>query len=175
MTRLLLVALLALAATTAHAQTTSIDVGALDTYFQEEAKVEVNLKGSLLRLLVEASREDEPEFAEMISGLTAVTVRVYPLASAGNDLIPELGRLGDTLEDAGWSTLLRVRGDDEDPGDVWIYVLDDGEVFNGLTVMATDPEEDDAAFVVIDGQIDPAQIGRLSSRFGGVDLNEVGQ
>lgn len=173
MKQLLLIGLVALASPAALAQNATIDVRTLDSYFQEEAKVEVNLRGSLLRLLVEASREDEPEFAEMVSGLTAVTVRVYPLTSATSDILSELRRLGDTLEDDGWSTLLRVRGDEDDPGDVWIYVRDTGDAFNGLTVMATDPEEDDAAFVMIDGLIDPAQIGRLSSRFGGVDLDDV--
>lgn len=173
MIRLLLFGLLALGATAASAQTTAVDVRALDSFFQDEPKVEVNLKGSLLRLLVEASREDEPEFADMVSGLTGVTVRVYDLATAGADLLPRLGRLGDTLEDDGWSTLVRVRGDDEDPDDVWVYVLDNGEAFNGLTVMALDHEEGSVSFVLIDGLIDPAQIGRLSSRFGGVDVDDM--
>ena len=174
MTRLLLFGLLlALAAPALHAQTTSIDVRALDSFFQREPKVEVNLKGSLLRLVVEASREDEPEFAEMVSGLNAVTVRVYDLASALDGLTDRLSRLGSDLEANGWSTLVRVRGDeDEDEDDVWIYVLDDGSVIDGLAVMALDHDEDSVSFVLIDGTIDPSQIGRLSARFGGPDLDD---
>lgn len=173
---LLAAALVALAAPIATAQSGPIDVRNLDSFFQDEAKVEVNLKGSLLRLIVEASREDEPEFAEMVSGLNAITVRVYDLDSAFGDLGSRLGQLGDDLEGQGWSTLVRVRGDadgEDDRDDVWIYVLDDGEVFNGLAVMALDHAENDVSFVLIDGSIDPAQIGRLTSRFGGPDLDDV--
>ncbi len=165
--------LLALVAPALHAQT-SIDVGALDSFFQTEPKVEVNLKGSLLRLIVEASREDEPEFAEMVRGLNAVTVRVYDLDSALGGLDGRLSRLGSDLEANGWSTLVRVRADaDEDDEDVWIYVLDDGSVIDGLAVMSLDRTEGDVSFVLIDGTIDPAQIGRLSARFGGPDIDGV--
>ena len=178
MTRPLLTLLAAAAlgaAAPAAPQRVPIDVRALDTYFNDEPRVEVNLKGSLLRLLVEASREDEPEFAEMVSGLTGVTVRVYDLDTAVDGLTTRLSRFGDDLEDQGWSTLVRVRGeagtDDED--DVWIYVLDDGDVFGGLAVMSLDHTDEQVAFVLIDGVIDPSQIGRLSSRFGGPDLDDI--
>ena len=162
-----------LAAPALHAQT-SIDVRTLDSFFQSEPKVEVNLKGSLLRLIVEASREDEPEFADMVQGLNAVTVRVYELDSAFDGITDRLSRLGSDLEANGWSTLVRVRGgEDDDEDDVWIYVLDDGSAFGGLAVMSLDHTEGDVSFVLIDGTIDPSQIGRLSSRFGGPDLDDV--
>lgn len=173
-----LLALLALLAVpTVAAQPTTLDVRALDALFASEATVEVNLKGSLLRLIVEASREDEPEFAEMVSGLNAVTVRVYEEATALGGLDAELDRLAASLETNGWSTLVRVRGgttdEGEDEGDVWVYVYDDGSVIGGLAVMAVDPAEGDVSFVLIDGVIDPAQIGRLTSRFGGPDLGDA--
>lgn len=176
MTRFFAVAALAaLSAAPALAQPRPLNVRDLDAYFQDEPRVEVNLKGSLLRLLVEASREDEPEFADMVSDLNAVTVRVYDLDTAVGDLALRLGDLGDDLEDQGWSTLVRVRGEagGDDEEDVWIYVLDDGEAFGGLAVMSLDPTENQVAFVLIDGVIDPSQIGRLSSRFGGPDIDEV--
>lgn len=174
MTRFLLViALAAIAAQPALAQPKSIDVRDLDAFFQDEPKVEVNLKGSLLRLVVEASREDEPEFADMVNGLNAVTVRIYDLDTALGDLENQLSGLGDNFEDDGWSTLVRVRADEEDQDDVWIYVLDDGAMFGGLAVMALDHEDNQVAFVLIDGLIDPAQIGKLSSRFGGVDIEDA--
>lgn len=162
---------LGLAAPLAGAQT-PLDVRALDSYFDREARVEVNLRGSLLRLAVEATRDKEPEVAEIVDGLNAVTVRIYELASARGDLSSRLSAIGDGFEDAGWFTFVRVRGNEEDPEDVWIYVREEGDVFGGMAVMSVDPEDEEVAFILIDGLIDPEQVGRLSSRFGGPDLDE---
>lgn len=171
--RLLTLALLcALAAPLASAQTgPPLDVRTLDSYFDRDAKVEVNLRGSLLRLAVEATRDKEPEVAEIVNGLNSVTVRIYELASARGDLSSQLSAIGDGFEAAGWFTFVRVRGDEDDPEDVWIYVREDGDLFGGMAVMSVDHNDEEAAFILIDGLIDPAQVGRLSSRFGGPDLD----
>ena len=161
----------------AAAQPALLDLGRLDALFGEEPTVEVNLRGSLLRLASATLQEDEPETAALIEGLDAVTVRIYPLSSALADLDGDLTALGRQFEADGWQTFVRVRNTDRSGGedaqneDVWIYVRDEGDAFGGLVVMALDPDEDHAAFVVIDGRIEPDQIGRLSSRFGSVNLD----
>ena len=173
MRRLPLLFLALLAVPIASAQTSiPFDVRTLNDYFDQEPKVEVNLRGSLLRLAVEATSESEPEIADMVRGLNAVTVRVYPLESARDGLSAQLSSIGDRFESDGWFTFVRVRGDEEDPEDVWIYVRDEGEVFGGMVVMALDYEDQEAAFILIDGLIDPAQVGRLSARFGGPDTDD---
>lgn len=164
--------LIGLLAPITSAQTIPLDVRTLDSYFDREAKVEVNLRGSLLRLAVEATRESEPEVAEIVDGLNAVTVRIYELTSARETLSSRLSTIGDSFEDAGWFTFVRVRGDEEDPEDVWIYVREDGDSFGGMAVMALDHADEEVAFILIDGLIDPEQVGRLSARFGGPDLDE---
>jgi hypothetical protein len=168
-----------LAAPGAAAQPSLLDLDRLDAFFDEEPTVEVNLRGSLLRLASAALQEDEPETAALIEGLDAVTVRVYPLSSAVADLASDLSNVGRQFEAEGWQTFVRVRNtgrntddpDDEGDGDedVWIYVREEGEAFGGLVVMALDPGEDHAAFVLIDGLIEPDQIGRLS-RFRDFDF-----
>lgn len=171
--RLFALALLcSLALPAAQAQSIPLDIRSLDSYFDTEPRVEVNLRGSLLRLAVEATRDSEPEVAEIVNGLNAVTVRIYELASARADLSSQLSSIGNSFEDAGWFTFVRVRGDDEDPEDVWIYVREEGDAFGGMAVMAVDPEDEEVAFILIDGLIDPAQVGRLSTRFGGPDLDD---
>ena len=172
MKRFALFLLSVLAVPIASAQSSiPFDVRSLDAYFDEAPNVEVNLRGSLLRLAVEATSESEPEIADMVRGLNAVTVRVYPLESARDNLSAQLGSIGQRFESDGWFTFIRVRGDEEDPEDVWIYVRDEGEVFGGMVVMALDYEDQEAAFILIDGLIDPAQVGRLSARFGGPDTD----
>lgn len=174
MRRLIATLAVALLAPLAQAQTPPpLDLRTLDAFFDREPKVEVNLRGSLLRLAVEATRESEPDVAELVDGLNAVTVRVYPLDAARNDLVGQLTEIGHSFEDAGWFAFVRVRGDEEDPEDVWIYVRDEGESFGGMAVMALDHDDQEAAFILIDGRIDPAQVGRLSARFGGPDTDRA--
>jgi len=158
-----------------------ISVADLDALFDVEPRVEVNLRGALLRLAAAAATEDEPEAAAMLNGLRGVTVRIYPSPPDVRGLAVErFSELGRRLERDGWLTLVRVRSlplsyqDDEDgdsDGDVWIYVRDDGDVFQGMTVLAVDSDDENAVFVYIDGAIDPTQVANLSRRFAHVDVD----
>ena len=153
-----------------------MSVADLDRLFGTEPQVEVNLRGSLLRLAAEASRQDSPEAALMLDGLRAVTVRIYPTAETGAErAISSLSRLAGQFEADGWFTLVRVRAlpdSDNEDGDVWIYVREDGDAFDGMAVLAMDRDEGTAVFVHIDGTIDPTQVGELSRRFARVDLDD---
>ena len=175
MKRLLLSALGALAfALPAAAQPV---VGAdLDALFDSEPQVEVNLRGSLLRLAAAATREDEPETAAMIDGLEGITVRIYPAPAAERTLaVDRLSGIATRFESDGWLTLVRVRSlpdsPVEDDGDVWVFVRDEGDVFGGLAVMAYDDDDENAVFVLIDGIIRPDDIGALTRRFSTVNVD----
>lgn len=153
-----------------------VDVAALDALFGTPPSVEVNLRGSLLKLAAEATRAEEPETAGMLDGLRAVTVRVYPSGANPVQTVSRLTDIGHQFEADGWWTLVRVRSlpDDEDAeGDVWIYVRDAGDAFDGMAVMAVEKEEQNAVFVLIDGTIDPSQVGALAQRFARVDVDDA--
>ena len=175
MKRLLLSAALALA-TLAPAAAQPIDFDSLDQLFESPPQVEVNLRGSLLRLASQAASGESPEAAAMIDGLRSVTVRIYPSPSDVRGLaVQRFTTLGQRLETDGWFTLVRVRsveGAEDDDGDVWVYVRDDGDSFDGMAVMAVDTDDDTAVVVFIDGTIDPSQVGELSRRFARVDLDD---
>lgn len=159
-----------------------ISADELDDLFEVEPRVEVNLRGSLLRLASAAAGEEDPAAAAMLDGLRAVTVRIYPSPPDVRGLAVErFSELGRRLERAGWLTLVRVRslpdrddedGDDDTDGDVWIYVRDDGDVFDGMAVLAVDEQDENAVFVFIDGTIDPTQVAALSRRFANVDVDD---
>ena len=154
---------------TTLAQPNALSSSNLDALFNQEARVEVNLRGAILRLVAEASRNDEPEFASMVDDLRGVYVRQYALSSARSGAAGQIRELARSFERDGWETLVRVRADDED---VFIYLDTAGDVINGLVVMSLDHAEDEATFVTIDGRIDPAQIGRLGSRFNVPELED---
>ena len=169
MLRLLtLLALVAIAAPAA-AQPSYFSPDQIDRLFNDEPKVEVNLRGSLLSLAAAATRNDEPETAALIEGLNAITVRVYELQSLTRSLTDNLSDIGNAFERDGWDPFVRVR---EDSTQAWIYVLSQGDAFGGMALMAVDLSDEQVAFVMIDGFIEPEMIGRLSSRFGNVDLDE---
>ena len=174
MTRFLLaLALSALFLPAARAQPASVfDAAALDALFDHAPKVEVNLHGALLRLAASASEGDDEGAGAMLRGLRSIVVRVYSLAAARAGLADRLSSLGSALEGSGWTTLVRVRPDGDEDDDVWVYVREAGDAFDGMAVMSLDHDGGDASFVFIDGPIDPSQVGSLGTRFGGVSLDD---
>ena len=181
MKRLLLALALAapLGAAPTGASAQPVDAAALDALFDTPPSVEVNLRGSLLKLAAEATRADEPEAALMLDGIRAVTVRIYPVGADPTRAARRLADVGQRFEADGWWTFVRVRSRPDDPdgeGDVWIYVRDAGDAFDGMAVMAVGGQDDDddengAVFVLIDGTIDPSQVGALARRFADVDVD----
>ena len=161
----------------ARAQST-FDVTRLDQLFDAQPMVEVNLRGSLLKLAAAAAGEDEPDVAMMLNGLRSVTVRIYSTDGQRPRFLSSMNGIGQTFEQDGWMTMVRVRSQPDSPndeGDVWVYVLDDGDSFGGMAVMAIADDEEDgtenAVFVHIDGTISPADVAQLSKRFGNVSFS----
>lgn len=145
-----------------------------ESMFDGPPLVEVNLRGSLLKLASAAASGEAPDAAAMLDGVRSVTVRVFPQGAARSGLQSSLDAFGEQFERTGWYTMVRVRpnpADSTENDDVWVYVRDDGDLFDGLAVMAVDDEDETAVFVMIDGTIDPAQVAALSRRFANVRLD----
>jgi hypothetical protein len=138
-----------------------LDLNVIESWFDEEASIEVNVQGALLNLVMEASRHEDEELADMIGKLKGVYVRGYDVtADQVADISNRTGRLARTLSDRGWETVVRVREDDER---VDVFMRTEQNRIAGLVVMVVDPEE--TIFVNIVGEIDPADIGRIGGRF----------
>ncbi len=140
-----------------------VDFEAMNTFGDLESTVEVFIKGPLLRMAVEAVREEEPELAKMLSGLKLIRVHVFEIDHRmGKDLIEKSEKLSKALEDKGWEMAVRVREEDED---VHIYMLPGkGDNIDGLVVMVV-TDDDEAVFINVVGTIDPVQIGRIGHSF----------
>lgn len=148
------------------------DFDVIPQTIQLEPNVEVNIKGSLLRLAAEATVREDPELADMLRGLKLIRVFSYE----GDGWTDEqrqtftglARRIGGQLDDKGWDMVARVRDAGEQ---VMVYIRDINEVVEGMVVMVVDEEE--AVFVNITGTIDPAQIGRIGSRFDIDALDDI--
>ncbi|NNE34815.1 MAG: DUF4252 domain-containing protein [Rhodothermales bacterium] len=148
-----------------------VDVDRMNSWFDEEATVEVNVKGALLNMIAEASRYEDPDLARMLHRLKAIQVRAYELSSS--DFGRASGRLKDfgrSLEQDGWETVVRARQDDEH---VEMYLRSRGDRITGMVVLGVDRSDAEAVMVNIVGEIDPDEIGRIGRKFnfGVLDKN----
>ena len=135
-----------------------VSIEELGIFPREDLSVEINLDGAILRMVAEATRGDDPAFAQVMSSLKSIQVRVFPLAGAKEDVVRgKVDRAVRWLEDRGWSSMVRVR---ERGSESYIYLKKSGEQIVGLTILAIEAG-DEAAMINIVGRIDPAEIGRL--------------
>jgi hypothetical protein len=168
---LLLIILFAMGAVPVLAQPQTLRPADIDALFTAEPRVEVNVSGPLLRLVAEITRDEDAQFADMLRGLRGVHVRKYALSAARSDIHGRVAGFTQTLQRAGWETLVRVR----EPGqDVTILLRPSNNVLDGLVVMVLKRDGDEAVFVTIDGVIDPSQIGRLGRQFNVPALEQAG-
>jgi len=135
-----------------------VDFDAMEIFGDVEASVEVFLKGSVLVLVREAVKDDDPELSDLLSRIDYVRVQVFPLDDVNPDAVKTKTRdMSKQLEKSGWDIAVRVREDDEQ---VYVYLMPgDKDDISGLVVMVV--EDDEATFVNIVGNIDPAKIGEI--------------
>ena len=150
-----------------------VEFGVLSELVDVEPHIEVLLKGSLLRLVAEASRVEDDELADLLVELKAIRVEGYKLGLGRGELAEQLRSaarsIAKDLRNSGWDRVAKIR---EDETEVHLYVKDRGDQIEGLTAMVID-ENGEAIFVNIVGKIDPADIGRISRKFDlkGLDLD----
>jgi hypothetical protein len=108
--------------------------------------------------VADASRGDDPAFAETLEDMTGVFVREYALSQARSGALDRIRQLGRSLERDGWQTMVRSRDED---GETFIYTHQQ----RGMVVVTLDTDEGEATFVEIRGHGSAQQFGRLGGRF----------
>lgn len=146
-----------------------VDFGNLTQLFGEEPKVEVMLGGPLVTFLAEASREEDPELAKMLDGLTAISVNVYELEEGDREAARErVSTLAQRLGDEQWQRTVKVN---EGDSRVHMFMKTDGDQIAGLALMVLGGDTE-AVFINVVGDVDPAALGKLAGKFGvSADLN----
>ena len=148
-----------------------VDFRKLSLASGEEPTVEVNISGSLLRLVGMAAQKEEPELAGAITGLLGVRVEVYPLRTATADkTLDQLTSVADELEKDGWETMVRVRERDEQ---VYVATKMQGDMVIGLIVMAADLDSDEISLINLFGTIDFEELWRIGDEFNIDHLDSV--
>ncbi len=139
------------------------ELGDLDRFFPRDALMEVNVEGALMRMVAAASRQEDPELADLLAGLDGVYVLGYDLGAYTLDDFDGLATgMGGELSDDGWTVVVRFRDVSEN---THMYVRLAGDAVAGMVVMSVEEGSDQAVFVNIVGDIDPEQIGRIGQKF----------
>lgn len=146
-----------------------VDFGDLGVITANEPEVEISLGGALLRFLGAAIAEEDRELADTLGKLRSIRISVFALQP--EDLPDATARaiaISKQLEADGWEPAVVITSDD---AIVRMYMKTVNGLIAGMTVMVIEPG-DDAVFINIVGEIDPAQLGRVTSKFG-VSLDDL--
>lgn len=139
-----------------------VDIAQVESWFDEAPKLEVNVRGALLRMVAEASKYEDPELSEMLYGLRSIQIRGFDVRGRQDTFRQRSSEFGKRLEAQGWETVVRVRDEGEQ---VHMYLLTRNDEIDGVVVLAVDEYDEEAVFVNIVGNIDPEQIGRIGRKF----------
>lgn len=123
----------------------------------------VALHGPLLRMVAEATRGEEPGFAELIDKLQGIFAQIYEVPEGRREALERQVR--DTtrlLERRGWQTVVEVH----DPGGdtSYLQVRTSGERILGLAVVFMEPGGS-TGFINVVGDITPEEVGRIGRTF----------
>ena len=143
-----------------------VDFGDLSATYGEP-KITINLGGTMLNFVSAMSSSESPETSEMISKLKGIRVQIYSLDENVDAARDQFGKTKSSLKSSGWEPLVQVNDDEEQ---VLVYMKMKEGNMEGMTVMVVDEEE--AVFVNVIGQLNPAELGRVMDSFDvDVDLD----
>ena len=110
------------------------------------------------------SASQDPEAAELFKRLNGVRVNVFETSQMADGAVDYVKDVSSQLSGLGWESVVTVNSADEQ---VRIFMKIDEDKVLGITVMAV--EENEAVFVNVIGDINPAELGKVMDNFD-IDL-----
>ena len=145
-----------------------VDFGELGDIFGEPT-VQIAVGQSLLNLVSSLSANEDPDAAALLGRLKGVRVNVYETDEIADGALDYVKNISSTLGAVGWESVVTVNSNEEQ---VRIFMKINGEMVEGITVMAVD--ETEAVFVNVIGNINPDELGAVMDRFD-IDLGDDGE
>ena len=143
-----------------------VDFGDLSATYGEP-KITINLGGTMLNFVGIMSQSDSPETSDLISKLKGIRVQIFSMDENTDAAKDQFSKTKKGLKSSGWEPIVQVNEDDEQ---VLVYMKMENGNMEGMTVMVVDNEE--AVFVNIIGQLNPAELGKVMETFDvDVDLD----
>lgn len=139
-----------------------VDFGSMEEFQDSEESVEVTIKDPLLSVITKATKKDNPELFELLSGLKLIQVHTFTLKESQRELIKQkINEITSQLHKKGWERIVKAK---EPKEKAEIYIKTVGGKIAGLVVSAIEYGEE-AAFVNIVGNINLDSLGKLSNQF----------
>jgi hypothetical protein len=137
-----------------------VDFASLDAVYGEP-KVMVNLNKTMLGFISKINMSD-PEASELISKLKAVRVQIYNMTGNDQPALDLIAKVSKDIKAKNWLPIVSVNEDEEK---VRIFTKITNDIMDGLVVMVINSKENEdreAVFINIVGEIDPAQINKVT-------------
>jgi hypothetical protein len=135
--------------------------------------VEVNLPASLISLGARLVEKDEPDVAQLLTGLKLVRVNVVGLDDENRGEIQKRAqKLRQNLANKGWERIVVAQQKGQDVG-IFVKMADKGAV-QGLVAVVTDGNQH-AVFVNVVGDIKPEQVALLGDKLHLDPLKNIGR
>jgi len=128
-----------------------------------EPKVMVNLNKTMLGFISKINMSD-PDAAKLISKLKAVRVQIYNMTSNDKPALDLIAKVSEDIQTKNWLPIVSVNEEDEK---VRVFTKITDDIMDGLVVMVIKNKqkeqiEREAVFINIVGEIDPAQINKVT-------------
>jgi hypothetical protein len=149
-----------------------VDFGSFSPPHSGGQFIEVNLTSSLISLATRLFEKDQPEVAQLLSGLQMVRVNVVGLDDGNRgELEKRTQTLRRELDGKGWERIVVARQENQDVG---IYLkTKNKDTVQGLVVTVIDGSKQ-AVFINIVGNIKPDQLALLGERLHIDPLKNLG-
>ena len=167
----LIVLLLVIASTlVANAQDSRIQTASLDHLAAKASQsVDVNVDERLMKMAAKVFSDqdaDERKIKKLIEGLKGIYVRSFEFDKSGQYTDADLESIRTQLRGPGWTRMVNVTSKKD--GNLEVYLLFQGEMVNGLTVLHSDEKE--LTVVNIVGPVDLDKLAQLEGQFGVPEL-----
>ena len=125
---------------------------------EETVRVQINLSGSLLKVIISGLPED---LRAVFGGLEAIHAIILELGSSQvrERAAKTIDATSKDLQRKGWSLVAKVKEDGES---VNVLVLDDGDMIRGLVVLVVDLDGGEMVFANVAGSLDPKVLAKLA-------------
>ena len=159
--------LVTVSAVAANAQEPSrLQLSSLDHLAAKASQsVDVNIDERLIRVALKAFSDndaEEREIKKVIAGVKGIYVKVFEFEAEGQYSSADMETIRTQLRGPGWTRLVNVTSKKE--GNLEVYLLMNGDLISGLTVVASDVKE--LAVVNIVGPVDLEKLAKLEGNLG---------
>ena len=170
--RLALIAglLVVTAAFTVQAQDPRIQTVSIDHLVAKASRtIDVNVDERLMKMaakLLSDKDVEEKEIKQLVAGIKGIYVKSFEFEADGQYTAADVESIRTQLRGPSWSRMVNVSSKKD--GGLEVYLSFQGELVNGLAVIATDDREFTVVNIV--GPVDLDKLAKIEGQFGVPDL-----